>query len=123
MKYFINVSFNFEGYHRYDGAPNEVKYLTSTHRHLFYVKAKIEVFHDDRELEFIIVKHELQRFVNVTYPDGLVGSCEMIAYSIYNHIKNFFPYNGNYKDNFERAAQVEVYEDNENGGEVSDLYA
>ncbi len=114
MKYFINIRFNFEGFHKYDDAPKEVEYLKLKHRHLFYVEAKIEVFHNDRELEFIMVKNDLQDFIKNEYKDKMVGSCEMIALDLYGYIL--------YKYGVNRLIEVKVYEDNENGGEVSNLY-
>jgi hypothetical protein len=54
---------------------------------MFHIKFEIEVFHDDRELEFITVKRTLQLYTerwfkqNVWYSDI---SCEQIAKSLHS---------------------------------------
>lgn len=112
MKALIKVHFDFEGFHAYKAAPEEVAFLRDLHRHIFHVYATIEVYHDDREIEFIILKRFLSKFVEEVYPDKLVGSCEMVAETIYDRLKGEYGY--------DRYVRVEVYEDNENGGIVTD---
>lgn len=79
---YITVRGQYEGWHEYENAPEPVAFLRSEHRHMFHWEATIEVFHDDRELEFFLVKLELEReiqyFINQTRRKGL-GSCEMQA--------------------------------------------
>lgn len=115
MKYFINIKFEFEGFHKYILAPKEVSFLRTIHRHIFVVKARIEVFTEERELEFFMVQRKLNEFIQNKYPEKLVGSCENIAKDVYDFIKE------NYCNHMQRLVQVVVYEDNENGGEVSDI--
>jgi 6-pyruvoyl-tetrahydropterin synthase len=112
MLSFIKVQFDFEGFHQYDGAPLEVGYLKNLHRHLFNVQVTIEVTHDDRELEFFMVKRELIDMIKVIYPKSIVGSCEMVAKDLYHFTKH--------KYGQKRFVKVEVYEDKENGGIVTD---
>lgn len=112
MTTLIKVKFDFEGFHLYSGAPKEVEFLKTLHRHMFVVYTTVQVFHDDRELEFIMLKRKLQKMVVKTYPKKIVGSCEMVAKDIYSYIKNTY---GNH-----RYVRVEVYEDDENGGIVTD---
>lgn len=112
MQRLIKVKFDFEGFHVYKGAPDEVAFLREIHRHIFNVHATMEVYHDDREVEFIILKRFLSKFVEQRYPDKLVGSCEMVAETIYDKLKSEY--------GSERYVRVEVYEDNENGGIVTD---
>ena len=65
------------------------------------------VSHNDRDVEFIQFKRELER----QFEQGVLQldyqSCEMIAESLINYIEEQYP---------NRAVRVEVYEDNENGG-------
>ena len=116
MKTFITVKNQFEGVHKYKDAPEQVKFLRNDHRHIFVITSKIEVFHEDRELEFIIVKHLINDFLNsqiennVWYMDNL--SCEQVATKIYTLLKN------NY--GFERKISVEVSEDNENSAIIEE---
>lgn len=101
---FIYVTTQREGVHCYPNAPNEVSFLRHPHRHLFYIKVWIEVFHDDREIEFFIFKSFIQRIVRDMSIDQ--HSCEQIATSIYKEIVK------TYKN---RQIKIDVSEDNENG--------
>lgn len=115
MRSLISVRTQFESLHCYPNAPERVSYLRNVHRHSFFVEAKIEVFHDDRELEFIIVKEDLSKFIQESLVqrdmDKLVSmSCEMMAKSIMTYLSDSYGSNRRYF--------VSVYEDNENGAEV-----
>lgn len=112
-KKFIFVTTQFEGFHRYPNAPEEVAYLRELHRHTFHVRATIEVYHDDRELEFIIVKHRLNKQISALQEVMKAEtSCEFMADYLYNWIKDTY--------GKERSVVVEVNEDNENGSFVGD---
>jgi len=105
----IFVKFQFEGIHQW---PDAVKYpgvefLANPHRHMFYVRVDISVSHDDRELEFILVKRELSGlFKDIEQCNN--KSCEMIANDILNYMATKRKY-------IQRNVIVEVSEDNENG--------
>lgn len=77
----IWVTFRKAGLHRYPAAGTQgledVEYLSHPHRHLFHFKVSIEVFHDDREIEF----HQFLNFLeDAVATSGLdYKSCEMIA--------------------------------------------
>ena len=70
----IWVTFSQEGVHYYPGADtnpdtatgdwDDVSFLGYKHRHIFHFKVWIEVFHDDRDIEFIQFKRWLQRLYN-----------------------------------------------------------
>lgn len=115
MKTMIGVKTSFESLHCYPNAPERVSYLRNVHRHKFFVTVKIQVFHDDRELEFIIVKEDLNQFItdNLVFRDMekfVSMSCEMMARSILNYLST------TYGDN--RSYFISVYEDDENGAEL-----
>jgi len=101
----IFVTFQFEGLHCWHNAPPEVSFLRNLHRHLFCVRVEIKVFHDDRDIEFILFKRELQSLFsdeeNVDHK-----SCEMICGDIADYIEE--KYSG-------RPYRIEVSEDGENG--------
>lgn len=59
MKIRIFVTTRFEGFHRWEDAPEEVAFLRSLHRHIFHVRAEKEVAHDDRQIEFILLKRRI----------------------------------------------------------------
>jgi len=103
----------FEGFHQWKDAPEEVSFLRNRHRHLFKVKVWIEQKHNDRDIEYFI----FQRFVSlkiVDMADDLKlcqdqdggASCETMATWLYYKIKEKY---------MKRQIKVEIYEDNENG--------
>ena len=112
MKTYIVVKNQFEGIHRYKDAPEQVLFLRGYHRHIFNVKTKIEVFHDDRELEFIIVKRAIDNFLK-SKTENTEGeywfmenlSCEQVARQIYDFL---------IKQYGERKIIIEISEDGEN---------
>lgn len=110
IKRFIEVSFQREGIHRYPAAetdPNlaDVSFLAHPHRHIFHFYAKLEVFHNDRDVEFVLLKRELESLyesqMNIDYK-----SCEMLAEELIDYIRSKY---------YNRDITVRVYEDNENG--------
>lgn len=111
MHRFIFVKTSFEGMHQYLDAPSSVSFLRSMHRHLFGVCLMLEVFHDDRELEFFIVKRELDNYIaNCLATANL--SCETFAVRILEHARALYGKN--------RVCRVSVDEDGENGAVVFD---
>ena len=105
------VSFSFEGIHSYPAAgtdPNlaDVSFLANDHRHIFHFKVWIEIFHNDRELEFI----QFKRFCQWQYQDDLLildhKSCEMISDDLFLKIAEEYP---------DRDISISISEDDENG--------
>ena len=116
----IWVTFSQEGVHFYPGADtnpttatgdwDDVSFLGYKHRHIFHFKVWIEVFHDDRDIEFIQFKRWLQRLYNQDSVLELNNkSCEMIADDLFEAINNKYP---------NRFVRISVAEDNENGCEM-----
>ena len=109
------VKFEKEGMHCYPAAaddPNlatgdeyDVSFLQYPHRHIFKFRVWIEVFHDDRDIEFIQFKRWMNKLfegeLNVDYK-----SCEMISDDLYATIQDRYP---------SRDVWIEVSEDGENG--------
>jgi len=116
MKKMIWVTFQKEGIHKYPAAltdPNlatgdeyDVSFLGYPHRHIFHFKVAIEVFHDDRDIEFI----QFKRWLENLYKDAILAldfkSCEMIAEDLYSQIASRYP---------GREVWIDVSEDGENG--------
>lgn len=112
----IWVTFRKEGIHRYpDASTNpklasadeyDVSFLGYPHRHIFHFKVAIEVFHDDRDIEFI----QFKRWLEKLYSDSIIQldykSCEMIAEDLYSQISAKYP---------GRDVWIDVSEDGENG--------
>lgn len=113
IKQWVEVSFQKEGIHLYPQALTDpkladVSFLGHPHRHIFHFYAKLEVFHDDREVEFILLKRELE----LLYPtlDNMGRkSCEMLAMEVLVYLQTNYP---------GRDIVTRVYEDNENGAIV-----
>lgn len=107
MKASIKVRWEFEGFHQYPDAPEEVKFLRDMHRHMFKCTAKVQVFHDDREIEFFLLQRELKNKFNSVFCNEL--SCEAIARCIASYLREHYP---------NRGLEVEVSEDGENSSIV-----
>jgi hypothetical protein len=118
----IWITFRREGIHKYPAAatdPNlatgdeyDVSFLASPHRHIFHFRVWIDVFHNDRDIEFIQFKRWLENLYSSNNNNqGSIleldfKSCEMIADDLYIQIAQRYP---------ERAVWIEVAEDGENG--------
>lgn len=107
MTNYIWITTSFEGIHKYPDAPEEVYFLRNDHRHMFGVKIYIEVMHDDRDIEFIIFKRQIDKFIKEKHNLDF-KSCEMIADEIYYYVSSKYP---------NRKIKIEVNEDGENGCE------
>lgn len=116
VKRSIWVTFRKEGIHLYPAAKDDpalatgdwddVSFLGVAHRHIFHFKVRIEVKHNDRDIEFIQFKRWLERL----YDDSVIElnhkSCEMIADDLYEQISTKYP---------GRFVEIDVAEDGENG--------
>lgn len=112
----IWITFRREGIHRYPAAATDpalatgdqydVSFLANPHRHIFHFRVWIDVFHNDRDIEFI----QFKRWIDAIYDAGFLQlnfkSCEMMADDLYIHIADRYP---------DRAVWIEVSEDGENG--------
>ena len=102
----IYVTFQKEGIHQYPGAPEGVEFLQYPHRHMFHFRVDIEVFHMDRDIEFI----QFQRWILSLYSQGTLQndfkSCEMMSDDLYLQITKKYP---------GRKIEIDVSEDGENG--------
>lgn len=108
-KTFIKVRTEFEGFHFYPNASSidpRIAFLENEHRHMFKVEVKISVTHDDRELEFFLVKWALTDFLKESKMNQM--SCEMIARNILD--KHLITNYG------ERYYEIVVSEDGESDG-------
>lgn len=109
MKRNIFVTFQKEGIHKYPDAPDGVEFLRNEHRHMFHFKVIIEVFHNDRDIEFILFKRELENLYNTDVLELDFKSCEMMAEALYSYINKTYP---------NRDITIEVSEDGENGAVI-----
>ena len=115
----IWVTFSKEGIHKYPAALDDpklatgdkfdVSFLGYPHGHIFHFKVWIEVFHDDRDIEFIQFKRWLESLYNEDVVQLNNKSCEMIADNLAAEIQSRYP---------GRYVKISVAEDNENGCEM-----
>ena len=115
----IWVTFRKEGTHKYPAALTDpklatgdeydVSFLGYPHRHIFHFKVAIEVFHDDRDIEFI----QFKRWLEKLYAEKTLAldykSCEMMSDDLYLAIVERYP---------SRKITIEVSEDGENGSKA-----
>ena len=114
----IWVTFRKEGIHCYPAAASDpklntageydVSFLASPHRHIFHFRVWIDVWHNDRDIEFIQFKRWLESLYHGQNTVLALDwkSCEMIADDLYTQIADRYP---------GRAVVIEVSEDGENG--------
>tara|TARA_X000001036_G_scaffold90991_1_gene83330 strand:+ start:1714 stop:2193 length:480 start_codon:yes stop_codon:yes gene_type:complete len=122
-KSMIWVTFQREGIHKYPAALDDpklatgdeydVSFLGYPHRHIFHFRVCIEVFHDDRDIEFIQFKRWLEKLYSGSETGGVLvldyKSCEMICDELAETINNKYP---------NRRMEITVSEDGENGATI-----
>ena len=115
----IFVRFQKEGIHKYPAAATDpalatgdeydVSFLATPHRHIFHFEVTIEVFHTNRDIEFI----QFKRWLENQYSQNILAldykSCEMISDDLYEVIATRYP---------DRNIIINVSEDNENGAAI-----
>jgi hypothetical protein len=111
----IWVTFQRAGFHRYPAAETDpsladVSYLGQRHRHLFKFRVAIDVWHQDREIEF----HQFLNYCEGLFATGAIEidfkSVEMLADDLYLQIVTRYP---------GRTITIEVSEDGECGCAVT----
>ena len=113
MKTNVIAKIEVDGLHNWPAAQAvfpEVGFLANMHRHKWYITAKKPVYHDDRDVEFIIFGRDIKQWLEHKYyvkeartHDFGAKSCEMLAKEIMLQFD---------------CVYVSVFEDNENGAEV-----
>jgi hypothetical protein len=113
---YIEVTFQKEGIHKYPAALDDpkladVQFLGYPHRHMFHFRVRVSVTHNDRDIEFILFKRELENLyqgtMNIDYK-----SCEMLAEELIEYIVKNYP---------SRYVEVGVSEDGENGAVLTNV--
>jgi len=109
----VIAKLELEGLHNWPAAQGvfpEVGFLSSMHRHKWYITAKKRVHHDDRDVEFIMFKRDILEYLGNQYYNADsrthefgAMSCEMLAREILLEFD---------------CGYVSVFEDDENGAEV-----
>lgn len=111
IKRWIWVTFQRAGFHYYPSALTsasltDVSYLGYNHRHLFKFNIQIEIFHDDREVEF----HQFLNYCESLFDTNIINinnkSVEMLSNDLHEHIIKKYP---------NRDIKINVSEDGECG--------
>ena len=120
LKSKIWVTFRKEGVHLYPaalddpklatGGWDDVSFLGVPHRHIFHFKVEIEVFHDDRDIEFIQFKRWMEKLYAEKTLELDYKSCEMMSDDLYQQITDKYP---------GREVHIEISEDGENGAHIT----
>ena len=115
----IFVTFQKEGIHKYPAAATDpslatgdeydVSFLATPHRHIFHFNVAVQVFHNDRDIEFI----QFKRWLENQYSQGILElnfkSCEMMSDDLFEIIASRYP---------DRDIEITVSEDGENGATI-----
>ena len=115
----IFVTFQKEGIHKYPAAATDpslatgdeydVSFLATPHRHIFHFNVAVQVFHNDRDIEFI----QFKRWLENQYSQGIIElnfkSCEMMSDDLFEIIASRYP---------GRDIEITVSEDGENGATI-----
>jgi hypothetical protein len=103
---YIYVKTTAEYFHKYENAKESVKFLRDLHRHLLYFKVYIQVFGNDREVEFFEFKKYIETIIKEDIQNNSNYSCETISNMLSDRIKLDYP---------GRTIMIDISEDNENG--------
>jgi len=105
MTNFIWITTQKELLHNYPDAPDAVSYLKNLHRHIFHFKIYLEIFTEDRDIEFIMFKKDVESMLNM-FENLEHRSCETFSKYLVSAIRNIYP---------NRYIKIETSEDGENG--------
>lgn len=108
LKRKVWITTSFIAWHAWSKAPASCSYLKNPHRHVFHVRMKWDVKHNNRHIEFITMKEKVDHWIRCNW-EGVAcnnNSCEYFAEVLLTAFK---------------ATYVSVSEDNENGAEVEKI--
>lgn len=111
------------GFHHWPGAKGQRAYLSSRHRHKFFIEVELEVFHDDREVEFHDLLDNVRDYFAGIGEEWGSSSCETAAYGVAANVRDHLAHLGVPTGMVEaipreRTMTVSVFEDNECGARV-----
>lgn len=110
----IRVKLDVLGTHSWPGAYGEVEFLKHEHHHQFNFVIETDVNHDNRAIEFIMLRMDVLDLIYEKYPtDRWIvkfgeRSCEMIANEIQEELE----------EEYGQDMKVSVFEDDVQGGVV-----
>lgn len=113
---YVYCKFDIEGTHQWINCPfPDVEYLKTEHRHLFKFTVTLSVTHNDRDIEFIRLGHELKSYLISKFWNNEMNlcrfgtmSCEHIGEYLLEYLIAMYGSN--------RIIKIDISEDGENGG-------
>lgn len=90
---YLHVECQFEAVHYWPGAPFPYKVFGTPHLHVFTCEVRLEVHHNEREVELLDLRREVERFcrerwgLDAASPD----SCETMAEAVLTRLCDLFP--------------------------------
>lgn len=108
MKKFVLTHNAVVGFHFYPNAPQFCSYLENKHRHVFVIRCKFQVSHNEREIEINEQQNRIESFLFTSFGnpcDFGAMSCESIAQVLMEH--------------FAHIMECEVLEDNYGGASLT----
>lgn len=95
------------GFHSYPDAPPSCIYLSARHRHVFVIRCKFEVSHNNREIEI----YTMQKKLESTLQNEFGSPCEFGSYSCEDIAQWLL-------NRFSSMNEVEVLEDDFGGAAI-----
>ena len=106
---FASIKLQFEQFHCWPNAPEEVGFLRAKHRHIFHLTVNIQQFQDDRDIEYFLFQREVQELKDtIEWKENT--SCEMFSIQLKRKLEVKYP---------NREIQVSLFEDGENGAIIT----
>lgn len=103
----IKINTQVEFIHRYKLAPEPVSFLREWHRHMLHISVEASVTHEERELEFILIKRAVNEILATKIDLHYVEkSCETVGRELGEELARVIG---------SRYMRIEVFEDGENG--------
>lgn len=107
---FIKTKTQFVGFHSWPDAPPETDFLKDRHRHIFIISAKVEVLHNNRDVEFFHLQDDIVYWLENNVNKHDVGSCESLAERLLESLETRY---------LKRKIEITVSEDGESEGIVN----
>lgn len=111
----IIITLQVEGQHRWLNCPIlEVAFLKSFHRHIFHIECEKVVEHNDRDIEIIRFKREVEDYFKRIYFDPTLNMCnfkEMSCEDICQDLMDIYD-----------LESCTIKEDGENGAKIQRIH-
>lgn len=107
----VTVRWEQIGFHCWPEAEGVRAYLSQRHRHKFFFEVTVDVFHNDREIEFHDLLDQARRVIGTEELGRM--SCEDMALKVIEALRSLYPETAH-----RRGWSCSVFEDNEVGATV-----